>query len=215
MNAHNDYLKRLSEWGLAGFGIVIAAVGLLFAGVFRVWPYVRRGMSDIGSKNSSRAAFVLMSSEVGLSAAPEFHGPDLSSAPLASMLSALAVVLFFLVGGHLAVIGAFARSFYFAGPGHPAVSHGAIEQLVVGTGHVIELGVRIASPFIAMNFLVTLAFSALGRTLPRMQVYIISLPARSVIGLALLGGAGTLIARHLFAEFQGMPVRLLEFVAVR
>ena len=80
---------------------------------------------------------------------------------------------------------------------------------------MIELGVRIASPFIAMNFLVTLAFSALGRTLPRMQVYIISLPARSVIGLALLGGAGTLIARHLFAEFQGMPVRLLEFVAVR
>jgi len=157
----------------------------------------------------------LMSSEVGLSAAPEFHGPDLSSAPLASMLSALAVVLFFVVGGHLAVIGGFARSFHFAGPGHPAVSHGAIEQLVVGTGHVIELGVRIASPFIAMNFLVTLAFSALGRTLPRMQVYIISLPARSVIGLALLGGAGTLIARHLFAEFQGMPVRLLEFVAVR
>jgi O-antigen ligase len=59
MNAHNDYLNTLCEWGLAGFGIVMAAVGLLFAGVFRVWPFVRRGMSDIGSKNSSRAAFVL------------------------------------------------------------------------------------------------------------------------------------------------------------
>jgi flagellar biosynthetic protein FliR len=157
----------------------------------------------------------LMSSEVGLSAAPEFHGPDLSSAPLASMLAALAVVLFFLVGGHLAVIGAFARSFDFAAPGRPAISHGAIEQLVAGTAHVIELGVRIASPFIAMNFLITLAFSALGRTLPRMQVYIISLSARALIGIALVAGAGTLIARHLFAEFQGMPVRLLELVAVR
>jgi len=47
-------------------------------------------------------------------------------------------------------------------------------------------------------------------------------PRRRVLGIVTglvlviaLGGAGTLIARHLFAEFQGMPVRLLEFVAVR
>jgi len=48
-----------------------------------------------------------------------------------------------------------------------------------------------------------------------MQVYIISLSARSLIGLALVAGAGTLIARHLFVEFQVMPFRLLELVAVR
>jgi flagellar biosynthesis protein FliR len=157
----------------------------------------------------------LTSSEVGLSAAPGFHGPDVSSAPLASMFSALAVILFFLVGGHLAVIGAFARTFEFAAPGHPAASPGATEQVLVGTAHMIELGVRIASPFIGMNFLVTLAFAALGRTLPRMQVYVISFSARALIGLALLAGAGTLLARHLFSEFQDLPVRLLELVATR
>jgi flagellar biosynthetic protein FliR len=157
----------------------------------------------------------LMSSEVGLSAAPEFRGPDISSTPLASLLSTLAVVLFFLVGGHLAVIGAFARSFAFASPGHPAASPNMTEQVVVGTAHVIEMGVRIAAPFIGLNFLLTLTFAALGRTLPRMQVYIISLSARALMGLALLASAGTLIARHLFAEFQVMPVRLLELVATR
>jgi O-antigen ligase len=59
MSAHNDYLNTLCEWGLAGFGIVAAAVGLLFSGVSRIWPYARRGSSDLGWKNSSRAAFVL------------------------------------------------------------------------------------------------------------------------------------------------------------
>jgi O-antigen ligase len=59
MNAHNDYLNTLCEWGLAGFGIVMAALGLLFGGVIRIWPYVRRGSGELGGKNSSRAAFVL------------------------------------------------------------------------------------------------------------------------------------------------------------
>lgn len=157
----------------------------------------------------------LMSSEVGLSAAPEFHGPDISSAPLASMLSAFAGIMFFLVGGQLAVIGALVRSFDFAHPGHPAIGHAATEDIVVGTARVIELGVRIASPFIGLNFLLTLAFAALGRTLPRMPVFVISLSARALMGMALLASAGTLIARHLFSAFQDMPVRLLELVAAR
>ena len=58
-NAHNDYLNTLCEWGLAGFGIIIVAFGLLFGGVSRIWPYLRRGSGDLGTRNSSRAAFVL------------------------------------------------------------------------------------------------------------------------------------------------------------
>ena len=56
---HNDYLNTLCEWGLAGFALVIAALGCLLAGVARVWPYVRRSSGDLGGKHSSRAAFVL------------------------------------------------------------------------------------------------------------------------------------------------------------
>jgi O-antigen ligase len=59
LNAHNDYLTTLCEWGLAGFSIIIVTLGLALAGVSRIWPFLKRSSADLGRKNSSRAAFVL------------------------------------------------------------------------------------------------------------------------------------------------------------
>jgi flagellar biosynthetic protein FliR len=157
----------------------------------------------------------IMSSEVGLSVAPGISGPEMASAPLSSFVSALAVVLFFAFDGHLAVLGAFSRSFALAAPGHPLLNPGAADLMMNETSHVIELGLRVAAPFVALNFLVSLSFAVLGRAVPRMNVFIMSASIRALAGLALLSGAGALIARYLYAEFDRMPMRMLELVAPR
>lgn len=155
----------------------------------------------------------IISTEVGLTATPGMGVPEPSSEPLAALLMTFAVVLFFLFGGHLMMLSALTRSFSIVHAGHPLFAPGASESMILASANLIEIGMRIAAPFIAMNFLVVLSFSALGRVVQKLNPFIMSFSLKIVAGLTLLGSAGALIARYLYDEFNDAPLRMLELVA--
>ncbi|WP_404423644.1 flagellar biosynthetic protein FliR [Nibricoccus sp. IMCC34717] len=154
----------------------------------------------------------LITQHIGLATAPGIDAPQPATEPLASFISVFATVIYFILGGHLGSLAAFARSFDFAPAGDPGYSIGAMDLFIRATGHVIELGFRMAAPFVAMDFLVTLAFSVLGRAVPRMNVFIISYPVKMLVGFSLLASSAALLVRYLEPEVADIPVRMLQLV---
>jgi flagellar biosynthesis protein FliR len=155
----------------------------------------------------------VIANEIGLSAMPGVDAPQPAQEPVAALLTTFAGVLFFAAGAHHGVLAAFGRTFDFAPAGAGWFGPDAATLLISGTAHVLELGLRIAAPFIALNFMVNLAFSILGRAVPKMNIFIVSLSLRLILGLLLLSSAGALIARHVWPELGELPLRMLELVA--
>ena len=186
--------------GLVGAVLAEVLVGLIMGFVGRMAFFA----TDMGGR--------IIATEVGLTATPGVEAPTASNEPFASLLHRFAVVLYFGTGAHLLAIGVFARSFHFAPPGLAGLNPAAADQLIIITARTFAVGVQLAAPFIALNFLLTFAFGLLGRTVSKVNVFMLSLGARSLIGLAMLSGAATRFARFLLAAFERLPSDMLVYL---
>jgi flagellar biosynthetic protein FliR len=131
----------------------------------------------------------VVSIQLGLSLGAVFSPTDQESATaIDPFFSVLAGLLFLALGLHLALVQALANSFsaYPIGAGWPA------DLPLTGARTIalsLELGVRVALPIALVLLMVELAVALLARAIPQINVFILGLPLKMLVGIAVLAMA--------------------------
>ena len=125
---------------------------------------------------------------------------------LTSLFNQVAVIVFFLVNGHHALLRGLAYSFERFPPGQPwplAHAAGPLAKQVAG---LFSLGFALAAPVVFCILLVEVGLGVLARNLPQMNMFTMGVPVKVIVGLSALSlwmmGAGDAMSRVYFSIFK-------------
>jgi len=175
------------------FGLVLGySVSLVFAGV------------QIGG--------MLMGYQMGFAVANVLDPISNQQVSIIGQFLFLFALLYFLaMDAHHILIKGIADSFLIAPVGGFSVDQGSVAWLVGIFGRMFWLGLRIAMPVIGAVFLVDTSLGIIAKTVPQMNVFIVGLPLKSLLGMFILGLAFPIFAlimrydfMHLVEGFYGM-----------
>jgi len=105
---------------------------------------------------------------------------------LAALYANLALLTFFLINGHHALIRSLAGSYASMPIGPGGVDASIVRTVMQMLGLVFILGVRLAAPLVLVLLVVELALGLIVRAAPAMNVMVVGTPLRLLVGLAVV-----------------------------
>lgn len=183
---------------LVSFGGLLAAAasefvvgGLLAFGVFTAFA-------------AFQLAGRVMDLQMGFGVASLIDPATRTQSPLlGTLLNMVALAVFFAVDGHHLVIRGLAYSLVQLPPGS---SLAALEPaaVVAQFGAMFVFAVALAAPVIFVLLLVDVALAVMARTMPQMNVFIVSLPLKIMVGLLVLVMSMQYMGPVMERVFEGM-----------
>jgi flagellar biosynthetic protein FliR len=140
----------------------------------------------------------LLDLQIGFGVASLIDPSTRGQAPLiGTLLNLVAIAVFFAADGHHVLIRGLAESLDRFPPGTP-LSALQIDAVVAQFGVVFAYGLAIVAPAVFALLLLDLAMAVATRTMPQLNVFIVSMPLKVVVGLLVLA----LSARYLLPAMQ-------------
>lgn len=184
--------------------LAIAAAGELFIGMVM-------GFSMRLIFFAVELAGQIITTEMGMLASSALNPVTNTSWPaVGNLLFIFCTLLFLVSGAHHQVLLVFVQTFQWLPVGRGELHAVMLDNAIGQTGKIFLVAAQMAAPFIAVNFVVTFAFSIVGRAVPGMPVFIESFTVRIMSGMALLGLVMVLLAQHLLSHVSRVPDVLLK-----
>jgi flagellar biosynthetic protein FliR len=137
------------------------------------------------------------------------------STVMSTAFTMLTIVIIFTLEVHHSLLFAFNRSLEIMPGGSPLTGDKMLGILVLDVGKIFIVGVQMAAPLIAVNYIVTLSFAVLGRAVPNMNVLMLSFGVRIGMGFIVMIMVLVVLVQMLIGMIYDSPIRMLQFLPFR
>jgi flagellar biosynthetic protein FliR len=209
---------------LVKFGLALAASIVLYPLLDRTaFPVVR----DLGSFAIGVVGEIMLGISIGMAVNLIFVGLQMAGqisgyqmglalarvmdpsageqVPLLSQFFQLfAFMIFLIINAHHWFLMALADSFQLVPPFGFRVSGSLIEQLIHIGGHMFVIAIKVGAPVIAALLVTSVAFGLIARTVPQMNVFLVAMPLKIIIGLLFIGFSLPYLSSFLKALFSNL-----------
>jgi flagellar biosynthetic protein FliR len=218
---------------------VIFRIGLCLAGSLLIYPMVKLGplpvSTDVFTLAVSAAGEVLLGLLAGMAIRLIFEGIQLAGemaghqmglaiaevvdpasedqvAILSQFMSLLATLVFLILNGHHLLIRTLVASYEIVPPVGFQVNGPVLEGLTRLTAGMFVTGLKAGAPVMAALLLGTVAFGLVARTVPQMNIFVVSMPVNIAVGLLFFGLSLPHLVAYLGDLFGGMARNALALL---
>ncbi len=157
----------------------------------------------------------ILTVEIGLTPSAEFDPSHSTGAnPVGSMMYFLGLMII-LSGTEYDILRAYISSYEVAPVAYMDLNAYAGDYIVRETAGIFKVGILIAAPVIAVNFLVNLVFAVLGKVVPKLNVFILSFSARILAGISIFSFSIMMIVGYIVKYSSGTTEMMMRFIMFR
>lgn len=125
--------------------------------------------------------------QMGLSMATVYDPQSNAQMPVSgSLLQTWLILLFFAVDGHLALMRILLTSAEIVPYGGIVVTEGLALRIIDIFLECVEMGLRLAIPMMAAEFLVEMGVGILNKVVPQISIFVINIQMKLIVGMGLL-----------------------------
>jgi flagellar biosynthetic protein FliR len=163
------------------FSLAVAAAGEILLGVLA-------GMSIRLVFEGVQLAGQLMGYQMGMAIAEVLDpASEDQVALLSQFISLMATLIFLIINGHHGFIRTLVESYALVPPLGFHVNGPVLEGLARLTAEMFIIGLKAGAPVVVALMLGTVAFGLVARTVPQMNIFVVSMPLTIGVGLIFLG----------------------------
>jgi len=131
---------------------------------------------------------------------------------IAQLKNYIALLIFLVIDAHHSLLRALAESFEIVRPLGFACSTSVAGQIMRLTSNMFLIALKVGAPLMATLLLASVALGLIARAVPQMNIFIVAMPLKILMGLLFFAFALPLVASLLGQLFNGLAADILFIV---